>query len=277
MNKIDFLKMMENPASIDHRLAGDLKELTLLFPYFQSAHLLLIKVLSDNSDVKFGNQLKSSAIQIADREVLYRLLQKNEEIIDKSFPEEMAKEIVEPEKENVSIMVTINNNDDVGTDELIVNQGKEETSPDPENLEIVEVFLNTDERNGFDETNLNIDDLSDSSDLLELDSEKVPADDEVPGKNDKKHISQSELIDRFIISNPKIEPIRTRSDTPIEDKSEPMFGDGVFLSETLANIYLSQGYYSKAIDIFEKLSLKYPEKNSYFATQIEKVKEFLKK
>jgi hypothetical protein len=52
---------------------------------------------------------------------------------------------------------------------------------------------------------------------------------------------------------------------------------GGLVTETLAKIYFNQGYYSKAIDIYEKLSLKFPEKNSYFASQIEKVKEHIKK
>ncbi len=48
-----------------------------------------------------------------------------------------------------------------------------------------------------------------------------------------------------------------------------------FVTETLAKIYLRQGMYKQAILAYEKLSLKYPEKNTYFAGQIEEVKKLI--
>ncbi len=44
--------------------------------------------------------------------------------------------------------------------------------------------------------------------------------------------------------------------------------DDSFLTESLAKIYIKQRRYSKALEIIKKLSLKYPEKNVYFADQI---------
>ena len=42
-------------------------------------------------------------------------------------------------------------------------------------------------------------------------------------------------------------------------------------SESLADIYIKQGKYDKAIDMYRKLSLRNPQKNAYFARKIEEV------
>ena len=74
MNRNDFLNMIENSSSVNRQMIGEIYELIDIFPYFQSAHLLLLKGLYRNSDVKFENQLRNSAIHINDRDVLYWLL-----------------------------------------------------------------------------------------------------------------------------------------------------------------------------------------------------------
>lgn len=44
--------------------------------------------------------------------------------------------------------------------------------------------------------------------------------------------------------------------------------DDSYFTETLARIYIKQRRYEKAMQIIQNLSLKYPEKNVYFADQI---------
>ena len=47
--------------------------------------------------------------------------------------------------------------------------------------------------------------------------------------------------------------------------------DEVYYTQTLAEIYATQGYLEQAKEIYSKLILRYPEKSAYFATLIEKL------
>jgi len=56
-----------------------------------------------------------------------------------------------------------------------------------------------------------------------------------------------------------------------EEKAENSEGtdlDDDYFTETLAEIYIKQGRYEKAIEIIRKLNLNFPKKNTYFADQI---------
>lgn len=87
-------------------------------------------------------------------------------------------------------------------------------------------------------------------------------------------LQHQDLIDRFITENPRIKPVNsdTLTDNTVIVAEDENITDSIF-TESLAKIYIKQKQYSKAIRIFEKLNLKYPEKSSYFADQIEKLQK----
>ncbi|MFN8240636.1 MAG: hypothetical protein U0X39_07770 [Bacteroidales bacterium] len=352
MNRNEFINIIRDPGLNDRHIMGEVRELVSLFPWFQSAHLLLLKNLHDSGDVRFGTQLRQSAIHVADREVLYYLLLKKNSIEKDSTqkgegentmvgenPEDLAtgqteytgntvKTISEEPFNLTGLPVTESlagkvvpeaRMDDTDQTPTVIDEARnsqdmitglenertvtEPGSPPARNEDFrVEVAAqsSTDESasvvlvidtdgNHIEETFTYMDpsiSLEDEQfDLLELDENEdfesidikgdVTATPVNQGKDRKK--IQSELIDKFIEANPRIEPVRIREDVKLPDIAERFTEERTGLvSETLAKIYISQGYYSRAIDIYEKLSLKYPEKSSYFATQIEKVKALIK-
>jgi hypothetical protein len=45
------------------------------------------------------------------------------------------------------------------------------------------------------------------------------------------------------------------------------------ISETYANLLATQGYTQKAIELYQRLMLKFPEKSGYFAAKIDELQK----
>ena len=91
----------------------------------------------------------------------------------------------------------------------------------------------------------------------------------------EKQKEQIEIINQFIKTQPSISNSKERQGPPIGDLNpikSGEFGDNI-VSETLVEILIKQGKKDKAIEVLKKLIWKYPQKKSYFATQIEDLKK----
>lgn len=83
----------------------------------------------------------------------------------------------------------------------------------------------------------------------------------------------TDIIDSFIKNDPQIKAPKAEQ-INTENKAKKSAEDNYDLvSETLAAIYIEQMLYHKAIDTYEKLSLKYPEKSRYFADLIQSLEK----
>ena len=80
------------------------------------------------------------------------------------------------------------------------------------------------------------------------------------------------LIDDFLTSKKRIDPDRNYLNT--EDLSEKsLVSHNELMTETLAKVLMKQKKYDKALEAYQILGLKYPEKNSFFANQIKKIRK----
>ncbi len=84
-----------------------------------------------------------------------------------------------------------------------------------------------------------------------------------------------ELIDKFIENEPSITRQKGTFFNPVDAARTSVVDKENIVSETLAKIYMDQGFYKKALITYQKLSLKFPEKSAYFAALIEKAEKEL--
>ncbi|MBN2668411.1 MAG: hypothetical protein JXR60_04200 [Bacteroidales bacterium] len=95
-----------------------------------------------------------------------------------------------------------------------------------------------------------------------------------PEYEEIEHIDKEKIIEKFL-KDKRPKTIRPKENNDINEVSKTIENSSPsdFMTETLAKIYIQQGHYEKAIEAYVKLSLKYPKKNSYFASQIENIKQ----
>ena len=88
---------------------------------------------------------------------------------------------------------------------------------------------------------------------------------------------QPDLIDRFLKHPPSFRPKKTQKTEGIQDISKDSLRENPeIMTETLARLYTEQGHYAKAIEAYEILSLRFPEKSSFFAGRAKELKKRLK-
>ena len=97
-------------------------------------------------------------------------------------------------------------------------------------------------------------------------------------KIDRTKGKEENLIDKFVETEPRIsKPKREEFFSPMQSAKESLIENDEIVTETLARVYLEQAHYDKAIAAYEKLSLKIPQKSSFFASQIKLIYDLKEK
>jgi tetratricopeptide (TPR) repeat protein len=271
LNTSDLTYLLNKPEAINEKQTMALEPVLHQFPYFQGARALHLKGLLNQDSFRYNYELKKTAAYSLDRSILFNFItNQNFETLQKDLIEEDLKNInrinviegiiIEEVVEEKQVLELQSHTIAKEIEESLTVDFREKTTE--ESLEIGKpILFEKDEKHSFQEW-LNITkfepiDREESVELIEIDAEK------------QKKI---ELVDKFIELNPRISPVKENTKIPLNintGKDEPTH----LMTETLAKVYLEQKKYTKAIQAYEILILKYPEKSSFFANRIKNIKD----
>jgi tetratricopeptide (TPR) repeat protein len=261
MEKKVLITHLTHPGMLNSQSLNDLLEVRIKYPYFQTAHLLVVKNKFDLGIEEWQKELESVSAYVTDRRVLYDLIYPLEETQSASLQTDTPVKDIEPAHESTPAPTLREN-----ISNLLSWQLEELELMDPDEAELVpEIAIDIDKSYGDQRSETG------EPDLLTIESENENSAESSDTKTERK-----ELIEKFIVSNPRLQPRVDNKPTVDISEDSVKEHDGIF-TDTLAKIYIKQGYYSKAIFAYEKLILKYPEKRFYFAGQIEAIKKLTNK
>ena len=276
MNVTDYTFLINKPDTINSVYTDALGNILNEFPYFQSARALRLKGLFNQNSFKYNYALKVTAAHTTDRSILFDFITSEHfdtlqnDLYDKKNLELMNMEVVDSEIVHpktileqqqkaleLSILTSIkeatNNNDTISENksESVIELGKP-------------IDFTPNEKHSFQE-------------WLQL-SRTQPIDRSIENNSktfedsmEEERKKKAALIDKFIETNPKIASIKPG--TAPAPQFELNSSDNTHLmTETLARVYLEQKKYQKAIQAYEILILKYPEKSSFFADHISEIR-----
>jgi len=297
LNSETYTYLLAHPQKINSKDLGALGHIIDTYPYFQSARALQLKGLKNGNSFMYNEALKVTAAHTTDRDMLFEYITSEtfiqNEISQKIMQHDAVVNEMEVITENVSEEISVNLDNKMKAElkkaEAILNPDLfERKVASVEHIveEAIIPALESEKREA--EQTLEIEsplpftkqDTHSFSEWLKL-TQAQPIErkeDEViaeqPAVSDEKD-RKIKLIENFIQQRPKLHPPEKNKPTKNQQNLAARYtqAPSALMTETLAKVYLQQKNYSKAIQAYKILILKYPEKSGFFADQIRAIEK----
>lgn len=115
-----------------------------------------------------------------------------------------------------------------------------------------------------------LDHLSDAREEDTSETEHAEADEDPSSHSEQA--DAADLLEKFIKKRPSIRRMEREFFSPEKQSQRSIEDNSDIVSESLAKLYLKQGFPEKAIEVFNKLRLQNPQKDAYFARLIQELK-----
>lgn len=275
MNRDVLLNYMRKPSLLAGATLADLETITRDYPFAAFTHLLYIKALAEQNSILYHEKLKFTAAHVADRSVLYYLL--NGPLSAGSPAAVPPQPIIrqdKPEPRSDEPVTRDTSANESGLDDLILKVKKLASADYPDYSGLPEKIQKLQEEHRqrvLDIARVYLEVRPASTELPEEIKPVEPISPKEPSQ--KPTEKKQELIEKFIESAPSMPKPKKDFFSAVNMAQSSTVDREDVVSETLATIYLRQGNISKALKIYQRLCLIIPEKSAYFAAQIEKIKQ----
>ena len=237
--------LLKHPYQFSAEEKKDLERISKKYPFFQTAKSMQLKFLKERQ-MFLKDLLAETAAQTIDRKVLFMYVEDNQLLFrnkEKKTSKNIEKEIDNKVAKDEEKFVQTNNNNSEKSIEKIVEIAKQKE-------EKAETIVKTEQKMSY-------------LDWLE----------QINQDKKQKNNDFFDAIDTFLKNKPKIVPVKNKTYKAPAIIEESVTEKQMLMTETLANLYVKQKKYDKAIQAFKILSLKYPKKSSYFANRISEIKQ----
>ena len=245
---MEITELINHPEQMDRDTLYELRSMLALYPYFQTVRILMLQNLYLLHDPTFDEELRRSAVYITDRKTLFNLVEAaHYQLRQQPSPNTHQRlrvgataGIPSPNSDSSRTMSLIDTFlDSIPAETTEEEKKKRRPTPADATVDYVAYLMESEMTSG----------------LLQ----------------GGPQMQGQDLIDHFLEEEEGRILLRDLSDeeepveTPVVEEES---NDEEYFTETLARIYIKQGRYQKALDIIQRLSSNFPEKNAYFADQI---------